>query len=114
MPGRALIAVEWVLAVLFVLFLLVLALELPAAWNAQTCSVQPGPNCYYWGPGWAAEYGWHYANKRVYLISGIFSLALVAATLATAFWLRPGRRIAVFAGAIALLHAGDHLLPHVL
>jgi hypothetical protein len=114
MLGRTLIVVEWVLVVVFVLALIVLALDLPAAWNAPACSIHPGSNCYPWSPGWAAEFGWHYANQRSYLISGIFGLVVVIATLAAAFWLRPGRRIIIFAGAIVLLHAGKYLLPHVL
>ena len=112
---RGVIAAEWVLAVGLGLALIVLALDLAMAWNAQACSIQPrAPNCYPWGRGWAVEFGWHYLNKRNYLASGIFDLAIVLSALAAACWMRPGRRIVAFAGGIAVLYAGQYLLRHFL
>ena len=113
---KALVVIEWVLLIFLALVALIFAMDLPTAWNAQNCFDRPiTRNCYPWGgEGPVADAGWHYANKRNYLAWGIFVLVILVPALAAAFWQRPGRRIFIVIGAIALLYAGAKVLPLIL
>jgi hypothetical protein len=101
---RAVVICEWILISLFVLVLIMSALDLPSAWHAQPCSVKITPNCYPWGwtEGPIGGPSWSYATKRNYLVSGFFMLGTAAIGLSSMFWLARGRRILVLLAVIAL------------
>ena len=109
---RAVVVSEWLLIGGSAFFFAMLLLDLPVAWFAQPCSVQPNAaNCYPWGSeGPSAEY-WHYSSKRTYLASTFYDLAVVAIGLSALLWLTAGRRILVLLAVVILLFAGRHIVP---
>jgi hypothetical protein len=53
---RVVAIIEWLLTALFALALTMVLLDLPFAWKAEPCSLQPISGCYPWG-GEGPAYG---------------------------------------------------------
>jgi hypothetical protein len=110
---RAVVVTEWLFIGLFALFLALCLVDLPYAWRAQPCSIDPGSGCYPWGAeGPAAEF-WHYASKRTYLVSSVFDVIVSCAALVGALVLPVGRRIFALLAGGALIYLSRFFLPLV-
>jgi hypothetical protein len=107
---RAVAVIEWLLVGLFAFILTAGLLDLPSAWHAQPCSIQPTSGCYPWGTEGPL---WNYASKRIYLVSSSFDTILSCAVLVSAFVLPQGRRIFALLIGGALFYLSGFFLPLV-
>ena len=111
---RLSVVIQCTLIAMAALLLAMLTGDLIDAWNAPSCAERIAANCYPWGgEGPAADAGWHYASKKNYLTSSVFSLTVLVLGLLAAVWLRSGKRIAALAAALALVASSNIFLPWI-
>lgn len=112
---RAVLIVEWVLIVSLAIYLAIILIDLPVAWNAEACWPHATNGCYPWGgEGPAADAGWDYSSKARYVASGLFSGVVLASALFGAFLIPKGYRIVALLAAIVLLTMHKPILQTML
>jgi len=121
---RLIVGIERLLIGFFALFCVLLPFELDQAWNSPPCSPPftpgnyPGATvCYPWGspsPEGPFDGGsWNYLSRENYVAAGVCTLIILMTGLASAFWLRPGRRIVGLLAALGMLKVSAYILPLV-